>query len=347
MAAMARSAGVSASVAGRQSASVWRALIVQSSSISPSTSRKPRSTSPSASSGVVAGALASTMSNAVNGAAVRTSAPASKVIRPQRRAKNSLAHSSASTSARTSMRWLPATVDVGRPVQGTDGVALSGEPELPHRRSFLRPVEVGEQCVDHDVADVVDPSRIDALPCQVRIRIRRRGEVDVREVVDDAVDLLGHPPVKAAQAGLDVGDPDAGLGRHQRRGHRTVGVTDNGEQVGTFTVKHFLKPDHHPRGLLGMAARAHLQPDIGPWHAEIGEEHVAHGGVVMLADVHDALFEIPAPSDGLVDRRDLHEVRSRADHMDNLLHHWICLPAANFQSVLILHFSDRRQLRNS
>ena len=68
------------------------------------------------------------------------------------------------------------------------------------------PSGVHEQRVDHDVADEVDLRLRVSLGPQVGRRVVRRGEQVVADPVgDDPVDLLGHRPVAAAQAGLDMG----------------------------------------------------------------------------------------------------------------------------------------------
>ena len=50
--------------------------------------------------------------------------------------------------------------------------------------------------------------------------------------------------------------------------------------------------DHHPAGLLGMAARADAEMEIGVGQAEIGEESGRHVGVVMLAGMDQHRREI-------------------------------------------------------
>ena len=81
------------------------------------------------------------------------------------------------------------------------------------------------------VADEVDAVG-HALGREVGDGGRRRREQPAREVVGhDAVDLLGHPPVEAAQAGLDVRDGDAELRRGERPGERRVRVAVDEHRV--------------------------------------------------------------------------------------------------------------------
>ena len=75
-------------------------------------------------------------------------------------------------------------------------------------------------------------------------------------------------------------------------------------------------------GLLGVAARADLEVDVGLGHAEIGEERRRlMRCVVVLTGVDQELAErvrraVHAPDD----RRHLHEVRTRADDIDYFQH---------------------------
>ena len=146
---------------------------------------------------------------------------------------------------------------------------------------------------------------------------RRAQQHVAHPVGDDAVDLLGHRPVAAAQAGLDVGDLESGLGADDRAGERRVDVADHGDGVATDVVERGAsKADHHPTGLLGVAARAGAEVVVGLAQAELVEEHVAHRRVVVLAGVHD--HRLGAGGFEAVDHRlDLHEVgprRADADH---------------------------------
>ena len=75
--------------------------------------------------------------------------------------------------------------------------------------------------------------RAEALLLEVaHARIGGR-EQQVRQVIgDDAIDLLRHPAIEAAQPGLDVRERDVELGRRQRRGQRRVGVAVDEHGVG-------------------------------------------------------------------------------------------------------------------
>ena len=93
--------------------------------------------------------------------------------------------------------------------------------------------------------------RVDALGAEVRERLVRVGEEQIGELVgDDAVDLLGHRAVEAAQPRLEVGDRDPELGGDERRGERRVHVAGNDHEVRALASRHGLEPLHHARRLL-------------------------------------------------------------------------------------------------
>jgi hypothetical protein len=127
-----------------------------------------------------------------------------------------------------------------------------------------RPVQVGEQAVDHDIADEVDDVLPVALPSQVVDGVRGRCEQEVAESVgDDPVHLLRHGPVAAAQAGLDVRDQRTGLGGHERTRDGGVDVPDDDDDVRLHLLHDWFEGRHDPRRLHGVAGRADPQRPIG------------------------------------------------------------------------------------
>src|SRR5207244_268175 len=96
------------------------------------------------------------------------------------------------------------------------------------------PVQVGQESVDHHVADQVDLVSPVTLCPQVGARVwRGREQVIADPVGDDPVDLFWHRPVPAAQAGFDVADQSATLGSNQGTGHGRVHVAHDQDRVGT------------------------------------------------------------------------------------------------------------------
>ena len=95
-------------------------------------------------------------------------------------------------------------------------------PRAPSSPTTSRPIRAARSCIRSPTRTT--PVR-DPLGAQVLDRGRRRREEPARQVVgDDPVDLLGHPPIEAAQAGLDVRDGQPELGGDQRAGQRRVRV---------------------------------------------------------------------------------------------------------------------------
>src|ERR1043165_758176 len=77
-----------------------------------------------------------------------------------------------------------------------------------------------------------------------------------------------------------------------------------------------------------MRSRADAQVNIWFRQAQIAEESVRHLRIVMLPCMHDERREIiPAPLHSFDNGRDLHEVGSRADNVDDLKH----VPSSMFQ----------------
>ena len=138
-------------------------------------------------------------------------------------------------------------------------------------------------------------------------------------VGDDPVDLLGHRPVEAAQAGLDVGDRDPHLRRGQRRRQGRVDVAGDDDQVGPLVGEHRLEPLHHPRRLLRRGcpsrpracgrARARRAPRRRP-PTSAGRSAGRCGRSVWRPSGRRA----PQRADH---RRRLDEVRPRPDHVED------------------------------
>jgi hypothetical protein len=133
----------------------------------------------------------------------------------------------------------------------------------------------------------------------------------------DAVQLLGHRPVEAAQPRLEVRDAEALLRRDERRRQRGVHVAGDEHEVRPRRLRQrALEREHDARGLLGVRAGADAEVDVGTRQGEVLEEHVAHLRAVVLAGVHEALGRA-ARRERPHHRRHLHEVRARSDDVDD------------------------------
>jgi hypothetical protein len=100
------------------------------------------------------------------------------------------------------------------------------------RRLVERPVANGEDGVVHHVPghDDVAP---DVVLTEGRRGVLRRSQKEVGAVVgEDAVYLLRHRPLLAAEPGLDVCQRRLALGRDQRRRERRVRVPVHQHDVG-------------------------------------------------------------------------------------------------------------------
>ncbi len=130
-------------------------------------------------------------------------------------------------------------VQLGQDRAQCDGVvgvlgAVDGGQHVPVRDDAVRAEQRGavlgvRQVAAHDLDDGVagqrDPSGVGALGQEVGAVAGGGGAQDVGELVDqDAVVLLGHVPVPAAQPGLDVQQRQPARVGGQRAGQRRVGV---------------------------------------------------------------------------------------------------------------------------
>ncbi len=159
----------------------------------------------------------------------------------------------------------------------------------------------------------------DPLCVQVVVGLRAVDEELVGELVgDDPVELLRHRAIEAAQAGLDVSDRDLHLGRSQCRRHGRVDVAGDDKQIGALLGQNRLEALHHPRRLLGMAARADLEHVVRRRYAKLLEKDLRHQAVVMLAGVDDRVAprRNTRPQGG-DHGGGLDEVGPRSDHVDD------------------------------
>ena len=142
-------------------------------------------------------------------------------------------------------------------------------------------------------------------------------------IAQDAVDFLGHRAIEAPQARFDVRDlrPAAvGIGRLDRgegTGNRRVHVADDHHEIGLSCEQLGLEALQHARRLRAVAARADVQRDVGIRQVEVAEEAARLPVVVVLSRVDERHVEERRLREGVVERRDLHEVRPRATDEEN------------------------------
>ena len=206
-------------------------------------------------------------------------------------------------------------VDERRPVERDEAVVAGPQPQLLPGRRGAGGLDVREHRVDHRVPDEVRQREVDPLALEVVERALGVDEQDAADVVgDEPVVLLGHRPVVAPQAGLEMGDRDVELHRRERAGERRVDVAGDDDEVGLPVEQDPLDPDERPRRLLRVGARADAEEDVRLRQVELGEEDVRHVRVVVLAGVDEVELDLRGElAERAVHRRRLHEVRARAD----------------------------------
>ena len=185
--------------------------------------------------------------------------------------------------------------------------ALGGQ-----HRLALGPLEDPEEAVDHRVADQLHAVAADSLVGQVLDRVLRGAEQQAGDAVgDDAVDLLGHRPVVAAQSRLDVRNANAAFPRRHRAGECRIDIPGDDHQIGTKFGERVLEL------CCRALRRARVKLDVRPRQRQLGKEDVFQERVVVLTRVDEPLLDVSTPLERRVDRGHLHVVRPGADDVDD------------------------------
>ena len=167
----------------------------------------------------------------------------------------------------------------------------------------------------------MDPIGRDALRPEVVERLRAGGEAEVgQDVGDPPVDLLGHGHVEASEPSLDVGEGQTQLARHERRREGRVHVAVDGDERRVETAERRLEGRQQGGSLAGLGSGPDAEVDVGLGQPELAEEHLRHRPVVVLTRVDDDLVRL-ARGESADDRAGLHEVRPRADDVDDRAGH--------------------------
>ena len=103
-------------------------------------------------------------------------------------------------------------------------------------------------------------------------------------------------------------------------GERRIDIAHHDDPIGPRLQTDALIGDHDAAGLLGVAAAADPEIDVGIGQAEFGEESGRHGIIVMLAGMDDhRIGPGSLGAQGMEKRRHFHEVRTRRrDQMNGL-----------------------------
>jgi hypothetical protein len=211
-------------------------------------------------------------------------------------------------------------------VQRDERVSAGFDPEAAVDVGSLQQRPQPHQRVDHRVADEMDALGRDALAEEVLLGFGAVREAPGRDLVDEyAVDLLGHRPVEAPQAGLDVRHGNVELDGRERPGQSRVDVADHDHELGPLGEQHLLDPLEAAARLRPVAAGADAEEMIGPGEIELTDEDVRHLVVVVLARVDDGLGQVgDARLQRMEDRRGLHEVGPRSDDVQDVRHSGSC-----------------------
>lgn len=163
--------------------------------------------------------------------------------------------------------------------------------------------------VVHHIAHLHDLVCGIALALQIGGGCLRGCEQPLGDAVgQDAVDLLRHCHVEAAQARFDVRHRDVQLGGGQRACQGGVGVAIDQHHIGLFLQQHFFNGFQHAPGHRAMGAAMDVQKIIGLVHAQLGKKHVGHVGVKVLAGVHQHLSQTRCCGNGVANHAGLDEL---------------------------------------
>ncbi len=169
-----------------------------------------------------------------------------------------------------------------------------------------------EEGIDHDIAGVFRPSG-EPLDGEVLDGGFVGRKKEVGGVVDEnPVDLLGHGPVEAAQAGLDVDDGDAELRSGEGAGEGAVGIAEDDDGAGGVREQVGLDAFEGTGGHCRVGTGADAEVAMGLGDAEFAEEPFRHAFVVVLAGVQDALVMSAGAGFGR-ERRQFDELGPGAD----------------------------------
>jgi len=151
-------------------------------------------------------------------------------------------------------------------------------------------------------------------------RLRREQEVAQR-IDDDAVHLLRHRGVEAAQACLDMRDRNPEGGRGKRPRGAGIDVADDHDQIGPEPSEHLLEVGQHPPDLCRLPAGGAGKHDVGRRKLQLREQLLRHRGVVVLPGMDEQRREHVGtrPLRG-EHRGHLYEVRPGPDDVDDPNH---------------------------
>src|SRR5438270_2096162 len=117
---------------------------------------------------------------------------------------------------------------------------------------------------------------------------------------------------------------DTAFGGHERARHGGIDVAHDDHPVRAIRFTHRFEFEHDICSLRGMGPRSHLEIDIRRWNLQFTKKNIGHLGVVMLARMHEAVFDDALSVHTLMvvcgycsdQRSHLHEIWPRSSHKE-------------------------------
>jgi hypothetical protein len=149
-----------------------------------------------------------------------------------------------------------------------------------------------QEAIDHDVANEMNFRIGDSFALKILIRTLFCGEELVRDrVSQDTIYLFRHCPVKTAEAGLYVNNPDAQLRGNKRTRDCRVHIPNDQNMAGLLFEAYWLESRHDLGCLHGMRSRSDLEVDIGRRDPELLEKESGQLTIVVLAGMNEELLK--------------------------------------------------------
>ena len=184
--------------------------------------------------------------------------------------------------------------------------------------------EVAER-IDHDVANKVDgfarAAFFEEMPDGVFFGDE---EIVGNGVGEDAINVLGHGAVEAAESCFDVGYGNAELCSGQGDGDGAVDVADHEDEIGLAFEKDRLDASENFGGLRGVGAGADFEIDVRLGNAHLAEEDIGELFVIVLASVNEDGLDFGMTAHFAEERSDFGEVGTGSDDVEDFqaLGHW-------------------------
>jgi hypothetical protein len=190
---------------------------------------------------------------------------------------------------------------------------------LQRLRRGMGELAIRQQGIDHHVADKTHAFLGDPFARQVGLGAALGGIQAVGDLVgEDAVDLLRHRPVVAAQAGFDMHHRHFLLGADQRTGQRRIHVADDQHAGRPLCIDYRLETPHHFRGLHRVRCRTHLEIDVRMRQTQVHEQAIVHVPVVVLTSMHEQRRQCRmVGAERAQNRCHFHEIGARTDDTDH------------------------------